>query len=546
MNKKDSTFRLRLLPSLLAALTLVGCSAMDVKTETLEKTEQIRVGPEAAPRRSITSFSDALRCMDVTLSNYGVRDVSVLIEDILDQTKKVNAGTTDMLITAVSEMTTRSRAIRLVAFGEDSKNLITFLQQAESKNAYAVTPQFDIKGSITQLDENLIQKQTDAGIGFDSGGSFGIGMGYAKDAASNILALDLSMLDTDDFSVLPGVTSRNAVVIFKEGKGFDADATISKFGINYNMSLSRSEGQSQALRSLVELAAVELFGKLTRTPYWTCLGSSGAEVEVQREIEDWYYGFQANPPQLTAWFQNQLRMRGYYNGVVDGADSQELRIAAAGYRRALGLPEEGGLDLAFFTAYLAADHAKVMAGNVPVAAVPPVSQVAPAAPVAAVPEVAIAAPQAPAVSRVQQASAPPLALGISANNGQTQFRRGELVNLRIETSRDAYVQCYLQNENRAIQRFYPNRFARDAMVKSGAPLQIPGDMRFEFVANKKGVREIVACFGAERDLMPVLPSVVVGTDFEDLSVSSMGQVRDAYRRVAGSDFVEETFNVNIR
>lgn len=545
MNKKSSPRRFRLASSLLAGLALAGCSAMDVKTETLEKTEQIRVGPEAAPRRSITSFSDALRCMDVTLSNYGVRDVSVLIEDILDQTKKVNAGTTDMLITAVSEMTTRSRAIRLVAFGEDSKNLITFLQQAESKNAYSVTPQFDIKGSITQLDENLIQKQADAGIGFDSGGSFGIGMGYAKDAASNILALDLSMLDTDDFSVLPGVTSRNAVVIFKEGKGFDADATISKFGINYNMSLSRSEGQSQALRNLVELATIELFGKLTRTPYWSCLGSTGAEIEVKREIEDWYYGFEANPPQLTAWFQNQLRMRGYYNGVVDGADSQELRIAAAGYRRALGLPEEGGLDLAFFTAYLAADHAAVMAGNVPAASVAPLAP-APSAPAGPVPEIAIATPQAPVTSRADKAAAPQLVLGISANNGQTQFRRGELINLRIDASRDAYVQCYLQNENRAIQRFFPNRFARDAMVKAGTPLQIPGDMRFEFVANKKGVRETVACFGAERDLMPSLPSVVVGTDFEDLSVTSLGQVRDAYRRAAGSDFVEGTFNVNIR
>ena len=549
MKTNDSTRRFRLAPSLLAGLTLVGCSALDVKTETLEKTEEIRVGPEAAPRRSITSFSDALRCMDVTLSNYGVRDVSVLIEDILDQTKKVNAGTTDMLITAVSEMTTRSRAIRLVAFGEDSKNLITFLQQAEQKSAYAVTPQFDIQGSITQLDENLIQKQADAGIGFDSGGSFGIGVGYAKDAASNILALDLSMLDTDDFSVLPGVTSRNAVVIFKEGKGFDADATISKFGINYNMSLSRSEGQSQALRNLVELATIELFGKLTRTPYWSCLGSTGAEVEVQREIEDWYYGFQANPPQLTAWFQNQLRLRGYYNGVVDGADSQELRVAAAGYRRALGLPEQGGLDLAFFSAYLAADHAAVMAGNTPAvapAAVVPTAPGTPVTPVVAVPEVAVAPPQAPAAARAQPAALPPLALGITANNGQTRFSRGELINLSIETSRNAYVQCYLQNENRAIQRFFPNRFARDSMIKAGAPLQIPGQMRFEFVANKKGVDETVACFGAERDLMPVLPSVVVGTDFEDLPVTSLGQVRDAYRRAAGNDFVEETFNVNIR
>lgn len=494
----------RLALALAASLSLVGCAAIDVKTETLEKTETIRVGPEARPHRAITGFTDGLRCMDITLSNYGVRDVSVLAEDILDETEKVKAGASDMLITAVSEMTKRSRALRLVAFGQDSRNLITFLQQAESKNAYAVKPQFDIKGSITQLDENLIQKQADAGFGFDSGGSFGIGAGFAKDAATNILALDLTMLDTDDFSVLPGVTSRNAVVIYKEGSGFDADATISKFGVNYNMSLSASEGQSQALRTLVELAAVELFGKLTRTPYWKCLGATGEEPEIRREIEDWYYGFESRPPQLTAWFQNQLRLRGYYQGPVDGVNSRELRDGARGYRVALGLPAEGGLDLDFFRAYLAADHATVMA----------------------------------------EASSP-FSMVVMANHGQTLFRPGELIDLSIKTTSDAYVQCYLKDEHGAIQRFFPNRFRRDALVKAGTTLHIPGDMRFEFVANKKGVRETVACFGSTRDLIPVLPSEVVGNDFENLAVPSLERVRQAYRQVAGNDLVEGGLDVEI-
>ncbi|MCB1910213.1 MAG: DUF4384 domain-containing protein [Rhodocyclaceae bacterium] len=488
--------------SLAIGLSLFGCAAIDVKTETLEKTEAIRIGPEAQPHRSITGFTDALRCMDITLSNYGVRDVSVLAEDVLDQTKKVNAGTSDMLITAVSEMTKRSRAIRLVAFGQDSRNLITFLQQAESKSAYSVKPQFDIKGSITQLDENLIQKQTDAGLGFDSGASFGIGAGIAKDAATNILALDLTMLDTEDFSVLPGVTSRNAVVIFKEGSGFDADATIRKFGVNYNMSLSRAEGQSQALRNLVELAAIELFGKLTRTPYWKCLGATGDEPEIRREIRDWYSGFVARPPQLTAWFQNQLRLRGYYRGFVDGVNSRELRDAAVGYRKALGLPEEGGLDLEFFTAYLAADHANVMAR-----------------------------------------ASTPFPMTLSANYGQTLFQPGERIDLVLQTGVDAYVQCYLQDENGQIQRFFPNRFQRDALVKANDPLYLPGSMLFEFVANRQGIQETVTCFAAENDLMQMLPGPIVGTDFENLPVSSLEQVRDAYRRAAGTDFVERTFNV---
>lgn len=519
----------RLLAPLMVSLALAGCGAMDVKQDTLAQTEAIRKGPEQAPRRSITGFSDALRCMDTTLANYGVRDVSVLLEDITDQTKKVNAGTKDMLISAVSEMTSRSHAIRLVAFGLDSSNLITFLEQAETKSAYAVIPQFDIKGSITQLDENLIQKQADAGLGFDSGDAVALGLGYAKDAASNILALDLTMLSTSDFSILPGVTSRNAVVIFKEGTGFDADATIRKFGINYNMSLSRSEGQSQALRTLVELATVELFGRLTRTPYWTCLGSTGTEPEIRQEISDWYHAFEANPPQLPRWFQNQLRLRGYYNGPVDGSPSPEFDQAVTSYRQALGLPAEGGLDLAFFSAYLGADHARVLAKHPPPAPPPTASAAAAATP---------PGPASPGPGS--------LALSVAADGGKSGFRRGEVINLVVQASRDAYVHCYLQDERGAVQRFFPNRFARDALVRGGIPLRLPGEMRFQFIANDQGVSETVMCFGAEQDLRTQLPGVVVGTDFENLPVTSLEQVRTAFRQAAGNKLAEARFHVDIR
>ena len=73
--------------------------------------------------------------------------------------------------------------------------------------------------------------------------------------------------------MLPGVTSRNSVVILKQGKGIDGDAAYHKFGINFSSALSKAEGNSQALRRLVELAVIELIGKLTKTPYWTCLGA---------------------------------------------------------------------------------------------------------------------------------------------------------------------------------------------------------------------------------------------------------------------------------
>ena len=57
--------RLRaLLP--LAAAVMSACTAINPKPDVAEATQALRRGPESGPQRSITNFSDALRCMDTT------------------------------------------------------------------------------------------------------------------------------------------------------------------------------------------------------------------------------------------------------------------------------------------------------------------------------------------------------------------------------------------------------------------------------------------------------------------------------------------------
>jgi hypothetical protein len=126
MSPSISTLRRATAAVLAASLALAGCSTLETKRETVDQTNATRIGPEQAPFRSITGFSGALRCMDNMLIDYGVRDVSMLVEELSDNTKKINAGTRDMLITAVSDMTRRSRAVRVVAFGKDATNAISF------------------------------------------------------------------------------------------------------------------------------------------------------------------------------------------------------------------------------------------------------------------------------------------------------------------------------------------------------------------------------------------------------------------------------------
>src|SRR5688572_2788834 len=61
-----------------------------------------------------SSFGPALRCMDTLLLEHGVRDLSVIVEDLADAAQqRAQAGSKELLVGAVSDMTQRSRAIRL-------------------------------------------------------------------------------------------------------------------------------------------------------------------------------------------------------------------------------------------------------------------------------------------------------------------------------------------------------------------------------------------------------------------------------------------------
>jgi hypothetical protein len=518
----------RWLATLFAATAMLGgCSTVDVERRTVEHTDAVRQGPQQAPRRTITSFAPALRCMDGLLADYGVRDVSMLVEDLADQTQKVNAGARDMLISAVSDMTRRSRAIRLVAFGKDASNAIGFLASAQRQGAYAVIPQYDIKGSISQLDEDLIRNQKDVGIGFQPL----LNLGVSRDAASTVLGLDLSVLTTQDMSVLPGVTSRNSVVILKQGRGLDGDAAYHKFGISYSMNLSRSEGRAQALRGLIELAVIELAGKLTKTPYWRCLEADASRnEEVRLEVSDWYYAMATSRVELIAYFQNQLRRRGYYDGPVDGTFNPAIDEAIAGYRFALGLSREAVLDEPFFIAYLGADHRKIARPAVPARWA--AATAAPAAPMAA-----------PAAAAAPAATSAALVLELSTNPSRTSFALGEPIGLRLKTSRDAYVYCYVLDEHAKLIRFFPNRYARDPRVAASSALALPGAMRFQLAMTKPGAQETFACFATERDVLADLPATVVGTDFEPLAATTLSQVREAFVAASRGKLAQETLHV---
>jgi len=489
----------------LGCASLIGC--VPVKENVKEELPTLIKGPEVAPTRTITNFSQGLRCMDALMIEYGVYDVSMLVEDIRDSTEKVKAGAKDMLISAVSEMTRRSHAIRLIAFGADSGNLVSFLASANQNTPYAIVPQYDIRGSISQLDKSVAAEDVAGGLNI-----FRVGAGGAQTANASVLALDLAVMSTRDYSVIPGVVSKNTIVIFKEGKGVDADASIGKFGVNFSMNLTRAEGDAQALRNLIELASIELVGKLTKTPYWKCLRIDPQQPEIQHELYDWFYNLVADQ-QVVTYFQTHLANRGFYAGPVDGQYSEQLTEAVMNYQRGLGLEPTGNINRDLFDALL----------NQPV----PSLQQQP-----------VAAPEAPsqvATLEIRYAGAP-----------KASLTPGEPFQVVIAPNQDAHVFCYFESEDGSIQRFFPNRFTTDSLITPQAPLTLPGTMPFKLFASRQGHTERLACFSSPRPVMSKLPARVKGTDFENLPVPSLEQVHSAFEDVVGTDLGGRYFEIKVR
>jgi len=408
--------------------------------------------------RSLANFGDELRCMDYLLVDYGARDLTVGVDD------KLNAGVKGMLASAVSDMTRRSRAVRLMAYGGDG----------------GVKPQYVVRGSV----------------------SSGDGM-----------AVDLA-LTTQDQAMVPGATARNQV---PRGR-----AEITKFGTRLRL----ADGESQALRPLVELSAIELVGRLAKVPYWTCLGATDDDPAVAAEIRDWYDGMVAHPSEIIEYFQAQMRLRRLYEGPIDGVVNPQIKDAVARYREALGLSREPKLSQEFLKAYLKANHREVEAKVSP----------AGAAPVAVAPATPAPAP----------ASAVPLTVRVAAANDARKFARGEAVQLTVKPSRDAHVYCFLQDENQKISRFFPNRFQRESRVNAASGLQLPGSMGFEIRMNSKGTTESVACFATEQDVAAEMPASLMAKDFAPLPVSSFEQMREHFTRASHGRVAFEAFQMKAR
>lgn len=478
----------RLAAMLGAALACTGCAGpgrlLDFPGQVKADAQKMRERPSDNPVRNETDFTHALRCMDRLFVVHGVREVSVLADEIDDRTGKVKAGARDMLASAVSEMTRRSRAVQLVVFSSRDE-LTAFLEKAQRSSPYERVPVYTAKGSISQLDESVVRKQADGALSLPW-----FGAGVARSSSVSVLGVDLNVIRSDTFMLEPGVSTRNMVTILRDGQGADGEAHIKKFNLNFSFALSKSEGQSQALRRLIELASIELLGRLTRVPYWSCIGGHARDRLVVDEINDWWEAMAREPVLLVSYLQRQMTARQLYSGAVDGLATPALLRSVKAYQRALGMAADASLDAEFLHRYLAADHAQIQPKAVAALADATPEVVAPQAGVGAGPGATPPATVAPVALRNDT-----LTVQVTGGRGAEQaFRQGDAYGIEVSVSRDAHVYCY-RVAAQSIALVYPER--------GRAPVELRVGSRARFavtpiVANRgpRGDAESVACFGS--------------------------------------------------
>jgi hypothetical protein len=496
---------------------LVGCAGAPDRAALNEVRTQ--ANPPDKAQRTITNVTPALRCMDEMMFDMGTRDVTMMMEEFRDATQKVPISARDMLTSAVSDMTRRSRGVRLSVFGSDQQNLTQALAQAQRTNAFSVVPAYNIRGTVSQLDESVLK----------NGNSFGatlaqsvFGVRFGSETKFSVLGLDAAVVETESMTLLPGVSSKNTTVLAsRDASAADGQAQLVNPGIGvvFSFSTSRADGPSQAARNMVELAAVELVGKLLRAPYWQCLGTADTDAEVLRELADWFLSM--DEAERIAFYKERMRERRYYDGAVDGQADAAFDAALQSYRKALGLPVQGAMDQGFFRSFVLG---KVPRG--PLQALP--RNTATRASGAALAPVAAAAPAGTDPAAAASAAPPPapdipaLAVALAAPE------RGS-ARLDLAVQRPGYVYCYsLDPATRRIQRIFPNRFERDPRMVPGQARSLPGNGRF--VLNPAAE---FACLHAPSEVYGDLPPPLRWGDFEDIRVGTFEEIRAGFAQASG-------------
>jgi curli biogenesis system outer membrane secretion channel CsgG len=523
-------------PRLLVAGLFALCAC-----QSNPETAHVAVQPRTAPVRTITSFDEALRCMDDLFLAQGKKDIYVTSAGVPDATGQIAAGTKEMLITSIAKMSARSGAFRFVDY-DPTQIDVQMLSELIGLRPGFVAPNYYIRGAITQLDSNVLS----------SSGSVGISAPVLDLAASrgqivSVMSVDLNIGQLVTRQILPGMSASNSIAIVRTSQGGEVGGVIGKVGLSLNVQFDRSEGFHQAVRNLIELSAIESLGKLTRVPYWQCLEIDQTNPTYRAEAREWFDAMSAG--ERVRFARTHLAQAGYLQGAPSEELDPPLHDAIARYQSEHDLVANGRIDFDLYYRLMAeAGRDKKLASALP--STPPAVQPVASAPPSAQPVASAAAPPSPAAPAPPAARkplpAPSLRLSTSRGERPT-YRVNETLAVEAVTAQDAFLYCYYQDSDGAVARIFPNRFQPNALVSGGTPVEIPpgGGKAFAIRFDKSHAKEAVACIASGVELGLKLPNQLKAEDLAPLPVRSLQDIVGSFRQLGGSQLTEGWLSIEV-
>ena len=336
---------LRLLVPALTTLLVAGCSLPinPARDAEFQSYASMSSRPVTRPVRSISSFSDSLMCMDKLFQEARVPTTLISSKSIPDYSTRVPVATKDMIITALSQMSRLSNAFRYVDFEVDIarqdtvQNLTTIL--LNNNQMQLQRPALYVSGGMSFVDQNVINNRMQLGTSatrFESGAS--------TNRSATVVGLELHLGDFKSRTIIPGLDSANEVVIGNGGQGLDLSGRIGKYGWDFNVGRDYAAGTGAAVRTLVELAMIELTGKWARVPYWQCLTLEQTHPAFQRQLREWYESNDSLTRQRL--IQRSLMAQGYLprSETLLLANSPILREAIGKFQADQGMVVTGIID----------------------------------------------------------------------------------------------------------------------------------------------------------------------------------------------------------
>lgn len=500
--------------ALAGALLLTACTTpLDPRKDApLQQAAYTTDRPVVRPTRSVSSFSDSLMCMDHMLRAAQVPTTLITSKQVIDYSSRVPVAAKDMIITSLSQMSRLSNAFRYVDYEVDIvrqdtvQNLTTIL--LNNNLMQLQRPALYVSGAIAFVDQNVATNRFDAGTSASR-----LDTGYSRNRSATVIGLEMHLGDFRTRTLIPGLDSANEVVIGSGSQGLDVAGRIGSYGVNFNVGRDYALGAGGAMRTLIDLATIELVGKWARVPYWQCLTLEQTHPDFQRQMRDWFE--ESGGVGQATLVQNSLIAQGYLQAGTDllSLDSPALRTALTQFQIDNLLVPTGVLD---FTTYERAMRHFVTLG--PDGSLQRVGW-GPSGPTSTMAQAqgTGAAVHTSGLS-LTSTTPPPRRIDMQIENAlppgtEPAFEVGEQVFVSATVSRTSHMYCYFADPSGNVMRLTPNQVTPHSLVAANQALRLPDwlvpNPAFIMDASRPGT-ERVACFASESDALAKLPAPLQG------------------------------------